>query len=134
MTNDKTTDLSRMSFPFSPVQIFNSTAELFGVEHPRRPSLQVEGDFEELRGQGAAYRAGWIEDIWPEFRLWWTTAPEDERRQRAEEALKRAGLALAGFQWIPDTVWEQTRELRPVAGDTPFCNTAGPERLTPELT
>ena len=110
----------RMSFPFSPVQIFNYTAELFGAEHPQRPPLQLEGESEDLRRQGEAYRAGWVEDIWPEFRHWWTAAPEAERRQKAEEALKPKGLALAGFQAIPDAVWEQTRELRPEEGDTPF--------------
>ena len=113
----------RMSFPFPPRRAFDLTAELYGAEHPQRPPAPcLEGKDEDVNEQWKAYRTGWIDKVWPDFRQWWTNAPEEERYQKVMAALKLAGLKLAGFDAIPEDVWEQIRKLRPAEGNRPFLN------------
>ena len=113
----------RPSFPFSPERVFNLTAELYGREHPQRPPApRLEGEYQELARMQAAYEAGWINVIWPDFRRWWLNAPEEERYHRAVVALRPAGLELSGFDAIPEGVWDQVKALRPAEGTTPFLN------------
>lgn len=110
----------RMSYPFLPWQIFNYTAELYGTQHPQRPGINLEGTWEEVEQSGKAYRTGWINVVWPEFRQWWATASDAEKRRKAEEALRPRVPEPLDFWRIPDTVWEQVRMLRPADGERPF--------------
>ncbi len=113
----------RMSFPFRPERVFDLMAELYGAEHPQRPPApRLEGKDEEINEQWETYRTGWIDRVWPDFRQWWTNAPEEERYHKAMAALKPAGLELAGFDAIPEDVWEQVKELRPAEEERPFLN------------
>jgi Type IV secretion-system coupling protein DNA-binding domain len=115
----------RMSFPFSAGRVFDLTAELYGREHPQRPPAPgMEGDHDELVKQQDAYVNGWTNVVWPDFRRWWTGAPEEDRYRKAMAALSAVGLELAGFDAIPEEVWERTRELQPAGGDQPFLNVA----------
>jgi len=110
----------RMSYPFLPWQIFNYTAELYGAQHPQRPGVILEGTWDEVQQSGEAYRTGWIDVVWPDFRQWWAAAPDAEKRGKAEEALKPRVPEPLDFWRIPDPVWEQVQALRPADGDTPF--------------
>ncbi len=110
----------RMSYPFLPWQIFNHTAELYGSQHPQRPGVILEGEWDEVQKSGEAYRTGWIGVVWPDFRRWWAAAPDVEKRRKAEEALRPRVPEPLDFWRIPDAGWEQVRALRPADGDTPF--------------
>lgn len=49
-----------------------------------------------------------------------TAKGEGKRYHKVMAALKRAGLELAGFDAIPDAIWEELKALRPAEGKTPF--------------
>ncbi len=103
---DPETGYPRMSWPFSPEQMFNMTAELYGATHPNRPAWYIHGDDETLE-VNPDYERGWTDGVWIDYRHWWLNAPEEERYQKVMAALNQAGLELAGFDGIPEVIWEE---------------------------
>jgi len=104
-------------FPFTPEQIFDRIAECYSRVHraPRRAS--IEGDAIQAREH---LRAQMVNHVWPDFRVWWGEANEQQKRDLAEQAL--SSLLPERFRHIPDNLMAEVCRLIPPAGDPPFFN------------